>query len=252
MTFCQWPSGRRQKKITGSFSNILLITFWRYCKDCVKRFINFIWSTHEQDQSENEVPVTTSGGFISIKTGELIMLQLPDLLPECMPPQYTYISSKIVIVMKKSQNNRNKGFSHYFCLIMEVSGSVTLTNGSRSGRSKNVPVPLWVRIRNSGSKYNDSTLKNSLNNFCHSIRRTFPTLRVLRSYYFDFWVIIWSSGYYEQLQLHFSKYLSILARYNDKLVLRIRNVYPRSRIRIFYIPVQGQKIFPDPDPHQRI
>jgi hypothetical protein len=34
---------------------------------------------------------------------------------------------------KKSQNSRNQGFFSLFCLMIEVSGSVPLTNGSRSG-----------------------------------------------------------------------------------------------------------------------
>jgi hypothetical protein len=44
-------------------------------------------------------------------------------------------------------------------------------------------------------------------------------------------------------------------RENDQVtVLRIRDVYPGSRVRIFSIPDPGSKIFriPDPDPHQRI
>jgi hypothetical protein len=49
---------------------------------------------------------------------------------------------------KKSQNNRNQGFSYYFCLMIEGSGSgsrsISLTNGSGSRRPKN----LWIRIRN--------------------------------------------------------------------------------------------------------
>ncbi len=33
----------------------------------------------------------------------------------------------------KSQNNRNQGFSYYFCLMIEGSGSIPLTNGYGSG-----------------------------------------------------------------------------------------------------------------------
>ncbi len=44
----------------------------------------------------------------------------------------------------KSQNGRNQGFPYYFCLMTEGSGAVPLTNGSRSGRPKN------VRIRKTG------------------------------------------------------------------------------------------------------
>ncbi len=41
---------------------------------------------------------------------------------------------------KWSQNSRNQGFSYYFCMITEESGS-KLTNGSGSGRPKN----MWIR-----------------------------------------------------------------------------------------------------------
>jgi hypothetical protein len=48
----------------------------------------------------------------------------------------------------RSQNRRNQGFSHYFCLMMEGSkaGSVPRTIGSGSGMPKN------IRIRNTGRK----------------------------------------------------------------------------------------------------
>ncbi len=41
-------------------------------------------------------------------------------------------------VIKKSQNRRNRGFSYYFCLMIE---------GSGSGNSKNIRI-LQIRIRN--------------------------------------------------------------------------------------------------------
>ncbi len=48
-------------------------------------------------------------------------------------------------VKKKSQNCINQGFSYYFCLMIEGSGSgsIPLTNGSGSMRPKN----MWIRIR---------------------------------------------------------------------------------------------------------
>jgi hypothetical protein len=51
-------------------------------------------------------------------------------------------------VIKKSQNSRNQGFSYYFCLVIEGAGSVPRTNGSGSGRPKNIRIRL--RIRNTG------------------------------------------------------------------------------------------------------
>ncbi len=52
---------------------------------------------------------------------------------------------------KKSQNSRNQGFSYYFCLMIEGtgSGSVPLTNGSGSRRSINIWI-LQIRVRNTG------------------------------------------------------------------------------------------------------
>ncbi len=50
-------------------------------------------------------------------------------------------------VLKKSQNSKNKTYSYYFCLMMDGSGSwsVTLTNGS--GRPKNWTLPENISIR---------------------------------------------------------------------------------------------------------
>jgi hypothetical protein len=52
---------------------------------------------------------------------------------------------------KKSQTSRNQGFSYYFCLVIEGSGSIPLINGSGSGsrRPKNMWIQ-WTRIRNTG------------------------------------------------------------------------------------------------------
>jgi hypothetical protein len=53
---------------------------------------------------------------------------------------------------KESQNSRNKGFSYFFCTMIEGSGSgfragsgsgsIPLTSGSGSGRHKN----MWIRL----------------------------------------------------------------------------------------------------------
>ncbi len=49
---------------------------------------------------------------------------------------------------KESQNSRNQGFSYYFCLMIEGSGSVHLTNGSGSRKPKNIliRIPNTARI----------------------------------------------------------------------------------------------------------
>jgi hypothetical protein len=36
-------------------------------------------------------------------------------------------------------------FSNYFCWMIEGSGSVPLTNGSGSGRPKNLRIQIWIR-----------------------------------------------------------------------------------------------------------
>ncbi len=67
-------------------------------------------------------------------------------------PAYYYLKVHLhnflkVKSQKKSQNSINQGFSYYFCLIIEGSGSIPLTN--RSGWPKN----MWIRIRNTETIY---------------------------------------------------------------------------------------------------
>ncbi len=50
---------------------------------------------------------------------------------------------------KKSQNSRSQGFSFYFRLMIEGSGSVPRTNESKSGKPKNIR-NLRIRIHNTG------------------------------------------------------------------------------------------------------
>jgi hypothetical protein len=59
--------------------------------------------------------------------------------------------------MKKSQNRRNECFSYFFCLKVEGyeagtgigAGSVPRTNGSGSGRPKNIGIlQIWIQIPN--------------------------------------------------------------------------------------------------------
>ncbi len=65
--------------------------------------------------------------------------------------RYIYIISQRYKVIKKSENSRNQCFSCYFCLMIEESGSVSLTNGSGCGSGS--PKIIWIlririRIRN--------------------------------------------------------------------------------------------------------
>ncbi len=54
---------------------------------------------------------------------------------------------------KESQNSRNQGFSCYFCMMIEGSGSgsIPLTSGSGSVKPKNMWI-RWIRIRNTAFK----------------------------------------------------------------------------------------------------
>jgi hypothetical protein len=61
---------------------------------------------------------------------------------------YIYIIFQRKKVIKKSQNSRNLGFYRHFCWMIEGSGSEPLTNGSGSGRPKNILVwiiSIWIR-----------------------------------------------------------------------------------------------------------
>jgi hypothetical protein len=59
-----------------------------------------------------------------------------------------------VTSQKESQNSRVQGFSYYFCMMIEGSGSragsgsIPLTSGSGSGSGR--PKNTWIRIRNTG------------------------------------------------------------------------------------------------------
>jgi hypothetical protein len=46
---------------------------------------------------------------------------------------------------KELQNSRNQGFSYYFCMMIEGSGSgsIPLTSGSGSRRPKNIRIRIW-------------------------------------------------------------------------------------------------------------
>jgi hypothetical protein len=55
----------------------------------------------------------------------------------------------------KSQNSRNQGFSHYFCLMMEGSrsGSVLVANRSGFGTPKNIGTDLTDQNADSNPQY---------------------------------------------------------------------------------------------------
>jgi hypothetical protein len=56
---------------------------------------------------------------------------------------FAYFFLKVHLLKKKSQSSRNQGFSYYFCLVLEGSGSIPLTDGSGSGSKR--PKNMWIR-----------------------------------------------------------------------------------------------------------
>ncbi len=74
--------------------------------------------------------------------------------------------SKIKSPKEVKKNSRNQGFSYYFCLMIEGPGSIPPTNGSGSGRPKNIWIP-WIRIRKTAT--NQKVLKIHFLNFVESI-----------------------------------------------------------------------------------
>jgi hypothetical protein len=55
---------------------------------------------------------------------------------------------------KEVRNSKNQGFSYYFRLMIEGSGSIPLTNGS--GSRSRMPKNMWIRIRNTASCINNT------------------------------------------------------------------------------------------------
>ncbi len=76
---------------------------------------------------------------------------------------------------KESQNSRNQGFSYYFCMMIEGSGSIPLTSGSGSQRIKN----MWIRntawmassVENAASRPRWTTTRRCALAVTHSWRR---------------------------------------------------------------------------------
>jgi hypothetical protein len=54
---------------------------------------------------------------------------------------------KVTNTVPKAQNSKNQGFSNYFCLTMEGSGSVLVTNGSEYGSERPQKNICKIRIR---------------------------------------------------------------------------------------------------------
>jgi hypothetical protein len=78
----------------------------------------------------------------------------PDPPQNVMDPQRFFLKVHLhhftkIQSQKEPQNRRNQGFSYYFFLMIEGSGSVPLTKGPGSGPSR--PKTIRIRIRNTVS-----------------------------------------------------------------------------------------------------
>ncbi len=112
-----------------------------------------------------------SGSWIRILLISSLTFMMPTKNNLCLNLFSAYYCLKVhlpnfpkIKSQKESQNSRNQGFSYYCCMMTEGSGSETgsipLTNGSGSGRPKN----MWIRwIRNTAWKMISSlgTLRSS-------------------------------------------------------------------------------------------
>jgi hypothetical protein len=88
--------------------------------------------------------LTNGSGFGS---GSWIRILLFSSLPFNMPFTFTVHHFSKIKSQKESQNRRNRGFSYYFCMMIEGSGagsgSIPLTSGSGSGSWR--PENMWIR-----------------------------------------------------------------------------------------------------------
>jgi hypothetical protein len=93
-----------------------------------------------------------SGSWIRILLYSSLTFKMPTKNNFCLNIFSAYYHLKVhlhnflkIKSQKESQNSMNQGFSYYFCMMTEGfgSGSIPLTNGSGSGRLKN----MWIRCR---------------------------------------------------------------------------------------------------------
>jgi hypothetical protein len=67
--------------------------------------------------------------------------------------KYIYIIFKDKKSKKKTQSSMIQGFSYYFCLVIEGSGSGSIPLTTRSGSGSRRPRNMWIRIHNTGFFY---------------------------------------------------------------------------------------------------
>ncbi len=98
------------------------------------RFFSFTAVPKPQNISRATASVVDQKHFctdLRIRTSDQWIRILLFLSLTCKTPTKNFFSAYYFLkVRKKSQNSRNQGFSHNFCLIIEESESGHLTNGS--------------------------------------------------------------------------------------------------------------------------
>ncbi len=81
----------------------------------------------------------------------------------------TFTSFSKIKSQKESQNSRNQGFSYYFCMMIEGSGSgsIPLTSGSGSATGSKVPLSGLCVVRNGNNHMDpDPKLSKKIGELC--------------------------------------------------------------------------------------
>ncbi len=101
-----------------------------YCFSSVPDPLRFV--TDLDPWIRTVVPLTTGSG-----SGSCSFRQWPS---RCQPKNYFFQCYFTFWQYRNHTRNWNQGFSYFFCMMMEGPGSIYLTNGSGSGRSKNLQI----------------------------------------------------------------------------------------------------------------
>ncbi len=189
MSFCRIPDNDRLLQLGAAEGGHVADVWWRGCEPCTRggcpQALRGRGLAHSlppplrpqvgtrltSRETREGWPLLTVETFTSFFKGRGLAHGLP---PPLRPRVGTRLSSwetregwplltaeifksffpKIKCPKKKSQNSRNQGFSYFFCLMIEGSGSIPLTDGSgsRSGsrRPKNMRIRIRIRIRITG------------------------------------------------------------------------------------------------------
>jgi hypothetical protein len=128
-----------QKLVSGFSPDLILFNFWKssgldrtFCL-----FINFLSSIYFLNTDMYPLDSVADPWNVTFKTSTKFVFLITFW-------RYIYIIFQSWKVIQKSQNSRNQCFSHYFCLMIERSGSGSLTHGSGSGKPKNIWITLLL------------------------------------------------------------------------------------------------------------